>query len=337
MSIIPRDLADLENHYQSLVEGVSTGSLSYDDAIEALSHIAATDAVGIVWRLDISGNFLAAPAGVEPILTDPQRFVERTSPGPWETTSSYQNDQQSRGHYVDEPTNLNGNRTQGQSVYGSGEADVSHYAALPYGTQRNNNSNFPQGSNEDNKKRRIMKFPKIPNFNGGIVESLNRYRTFIFVGIAILGAVFIWSSSSPSTPTTELTIAEQTPSTEISPVEEEIPAAVEGDINTDKKANLLKKTNLLLEKLGTGNAESAPSVVGDPGQGNKALLRRAQFSGYANVGLSVRAVSIASSTASSATVKVTLISTTGEILAKGTVEIIRDSDGWILKSWPVLG
>ena len=101
--------------------------------------------------------------------------------------------------------------------------------------------------------------------------------------------------------------------------------------------NLLALTNSMLGELGTGTAEAAPDVVSDPGRGNKALLRRAQFSGYANVGLSVRAVSVISSTASTAKLKVTLVNAAGELLAKGTVDIIRGESGWLLKSWPVLG
>jgi hypothetical protein len=337
MSILPRDLADLQNHYQSLVEGVSAGSLSYEDAIEALSHIAATDAVGVVWRLDINGNFLAGAVGVEPLLTDPQRFVERTSPGPWNSTTSNISGQQGGGLYGDVQSTMQTNDYQNQSGYGSGQVNDKQYTPNPYGTPGKQNTNPNQSGIDAKPKKRLVRLPAVPNFNGGVVESLKRYRTVIVVGVAIAGAVFIWSGTSPSTPTTALPIAEPTTPPQMNSSQEGSQVTNEDDTQSRSREDLLDLTNSMLAQLGTGTADAAPTVVSDPGNGNKALLRRAQFSGYVNVGLSVKAVSLASSTASTATVRVSLVNAAGEVLAKGTVDIIKGESGWSLKSWPVLG
>ena len=337
--MLPRDLADLQNHYQSLVDGVSAGSLSYEDAVDALSHIAATDAAGVVWRLDINGNFLAAPVGMNPVLSDPQRFVERTSPGPWESAAFYGNEQQGTPY---------GNAAFGAptapgfpapnadpSAFGPGQVGGGTFQGQPYGLPTA--PQMPSTTGDDTgRKRPRFKLPSVPDFNGGLIESLKRYRTFIIVGLAALGAAFIWSGSSPSTPATELPVTKPTAASPAAIPAEAVPSTTPG-ADTNSATALLDVANQLLGQLGTGTANAAPTVVSDPGKGNKGLLRRAQFAGYATVGLYVQAVEISSTGDTTATAKVNLVNASGDVLAQGTVKLVNAGNGWVLKSWPVLG
>lgn len=335
--MLPRDLEDLQSHYQSLVDGVSAGSLSYEDAVDALSHIAATDASGVVWRLDINGNFLAAPVGMDPVLSDPQRFVERTSPGPWEAPAFYGNDQQGGAPYGN--AGFGAPSTPGfptphtnPSASGPGQVSGGAFQGQPYGLPPGQQVPYSTGEDTGRKSPRF-KLPSVPDFNGGVIESLKRYRTFIIVGLAALGAALIWSGSSPSAPSTELPVTESTTVSPAASPAETVTSPASGVGTT----SLLEVANQLLGQLGTGTADAAPPVVVDPGKGNKGLLRRAQFAGYAAVGLSVQAVEISTAGDKTATAKVNLVNASGAVLAQGTVELVNAGNGWVLKSWPVLG
>lgn len=331
MVMLPRDLADLQAHYQSLVEGVSAGALSYDDAVQALANIAATDAAGVVWRLDISGNFLSGPAGMEPVLTDPQRFVERTSPGPWDAAVPL-----SAGGPMNAPSFATGSFGPGAFGSDAGGFDPTYgngYNTSPYGAPAPTQPGSPvETERTDRAGRRGLRLPAIPDFNGGFVESVKRYRTLIIVASAVVGAALIWSTSSTSTPTTQLDIPTSTATPSATPISD--PAATPTTVAPNP---LLDTTNALLAQLGTGTPVAAPAVVANPGQGDRALLRRAQFAGYTAVGLTLRAVSVTETGEGKATAKVELVNPEGVALIEGSVELVQKEAGWLLKSWPVLG
>ena len=322
--MLPRDLADLQTHYQSLVDGVAAGSLSYEDAIEALAHIAATDANGMVWRLDINGNFLSGSVGSEAVLADPNRFVERTSPGPWDQGIGPV--QSSQGY--------------GDRSISTSSADDKHFSSS---NQTNPGFDFgvvpgqghidnPQPKDKGERRRPSLRLPSVPDFSGGIVQTLKRYRTLIIVGFAALGAALIWGSSSPSTPATELPVT--------SSIEETAGVSTSGPVTDEKEkgsSELLVVANQLLTQIGGGNADTAPSIIGDPGEGNRALLRRAQFAGYAAVGLVLRATAVTSSDDTNATITVSLLNKSGDVVANGKVDLIQTESGWLLKAWPQLG
>jgi hypothetical protein len=81
--VLARELASLEEQYRNLVDAVSSGVMTMDEAVHTLDNLVATDAEGTVWRLDLEGRFLAGRPGEQPQPADPQRFSVRT-PGPWD-------------------------------------------------------------------------------------------------------------------------------------------------------------------------------------------------------------------------------------------------------------
>jgi hypothetical protein len=357
MSMFPRDLVEIQAHYQSLVEGVEAGTLSYDDAVQALQHIAATDAAGVVWRLDINGNFLAGPVGAEPQLSDPYRFVERTAPSPWSQQSAVGNVSQNyfEGH-------------QGQFDDGSFPGSSPSYGqvtnenpSFSYAAGNPTSLGFPQQHEVDTKgnssrgllgvvgsilRRPSKKDNSAPSI--GVVDAVKRFRTpLILVGAAFVAAL-IWTngSESPSTPL-EITSSsveapgDNTSSSSTTPDTVDPTSSVEAAGTDDKRSlnntELVTEAEKLLGQLATGNEEVVLSVIANPGKGNRALLRRAQFAGYEAVGLTLRVSSTKAFNKTNATSELELVSISGEVIVKGKVDMVQVENRWLLKTWPELG
>jgi hypothetical protein len=357
MSMLPRDLVELQAHYQSLVEGVEAGTLSYDDAVEALSHIASTDAAGVVWRLDISGNFLAAPVGMEPQLTDPHRFVERSSPGPWDQPST------TPAFLTPQPTGpgpqFGDMGFPAQHAYGT--QHLNEFPAAPYQT-----SGGPQTFPATGKSSvasaisalyaRFAKKPRRPVAShveptgSTVLETLRRFRTPLIVTGAAVAAALIWTSGTDS-PSTDIEVTAPTGTSStgtasdgdiINPAAGEstdpaTPTAGDTTADASNSAGIAQEAQNLLNLLSSGEAGAVSTAVAEPGKGNRALLRRAQFAGYAAVGLVLKVVSVETNGNRDATAAVQLLSPNGDVIVEGTVELVRSEERWLLRSWPELG
>lgn len=296
--MIARELIEMQANYQSLVDAVSAGSLSYDDAVNSLSHMRATDANGTVWSLDIDGNFLAGPAAGEAQLMDPYRFAERGSPGPWSQPKSNE-------------------RTV------SSEVLPNYLTNLP-----------PIDEKQAKKSRKIIKRSavSISDTSSGAFIFAKKYRSWIIVGLTILSSVLIWGSiSKDSSPSIEIAtkIESETPESKI----------IDSTIETKSEdfADLVTVADNLLESLGKKTAEIGTISIVEPGTGNIALLRHAQFVGYAETGLVLRAVSVEMQSKNSAQIAVNLLDRLGRVIISGdaTMQIIDNE--WLLTDWPKLG
>lgn len=80
------ELDRLGQHYQKVVADYNAGSISYQQALEAIASATAIDADGYVWSIDPStGQFVKSKPGASPRPADPTEFalrrVEDAPPG----------------------------------------------------------------------------------------------------------------------------------------------------------------------------------------------------------------------------------------------------------------
>jgi hypothetical protein len=192
--MLARELEELNDHYRSLVESVSGGVLSVDEAVRTLKNMSTTDAEGYVWSLDLEGRFLAGRPGETPILIDPQRFANRNAPGPWDNTWSPAQDLTAPPAQPGSMTHLGGSRPAA---------------------------------------RRKSPMPKI-SLGALIarVGGAGRLRTPIIVGVALLAIVLVWgsqnSTESPGSPIEVTDTSPTAPGAPTTPADDPVLAAVSG-------------------------------------------------------------------------------------------------------------
>lgn len=82
------ELARLQERYNEVLDAHEAGNLSYDDALMSVQAMSVLDGGGFVWMIDpVSGAFLRATPGEQPIEADPSQFLPAQIPAagsaPW--------------------------------------------------------------------------------------------------------------------------------------------------------------------------------------------------------------------------------------------------------------
>lgn len=302
--MLARELAALEEQYQDLVNAVSNGVMTMEQAMHTLDNMVATDADGRLWRLDLEGRFLAGLPGEVPQLIDPQRFTVH-SPGPWE----------------------GGWSAADSTPYTSGIPSApSGIAAAPVG--------LPSPSTP---RRRSKNTPRVDV--GALLGRLGgwgRLRTPLIVGLAAVAAFMIWTGDSQSPDGTPIPVENTGQSQATGGATES--AEPEGVSYTEAAKGTTgpaAQVDKLLAALSNPERD-VRELVADPGSGDKLLLRRAQFAGYRAVGLQL-VVTTLTETPDGYQASIALRDGEGHDIIAGKVSVIADGDRLILAGWPEFG
>ena len=296
--MLARELAALNEQYRNLVDAVSTGSMSIDQAMLTLDNLSATDAEGNVWRLDLEGRFLSGRPGTQPQLSDPMRFAVQT-PGPWDAPPAIP-------------------ATPSIPTFPYNGADDGHLGVSQPKTGKRPRSAKSKRSRSDG--------PGTSWVTSAVKRLVGsgRLRTPLIVLGAIIAAAMIWGNTNTQEPNgTALPVESQQgeqSGTEVLP-----PA---GD---DKQSQM----DVVLAQLGDP-ATDPEAIITDPGTDKTQLLRRAQFAGYRSVGLVLVSTKL-SETADGLQVELELRDSTGQVVVNGSVEVTVDGERLMLRSWPDMG
>lgn len=295
--MLARELVMLEEQYRNLVDAVSTGVMTMDEAVTTLDNMVATDAEGIAWRLDLEGRFLAGRPGDQPQLADPQRFAVRT-PGPWE--NSWPN--------------------------GSDLGTPPGVPAAPV-------SMAPESELRRPKSRSRSTRPDLLGLLKG-AGTLKRLRTPLIVVGAALAAFSLWTGGKSDTPDgTPLPVNESTEQTTVDQITAPVAEGQSGPQEQQVSENTIRETvDGLLAALGDPQTDVAGLIV-NPGKGDRLLLRRAQYAGYRSVGLQLVSISVLED-GDRYQVQVGLRDGNGRDVITGEVSVLQRDGALRLADWP---
>jgi len=296
--MLARELAALNEQYRNLVDAVSAGSMSIDQAMLTLDNLSATDSDGNVWRLDLEGRFLSGRPGEQPQLSDPMRFALQT-PGPW-----------------DAPPVIPATHSIPTFPY-SGANDGHHAVSQP---------NTGKVSRSKKSNRSKSDGPRTSWMTSALkrVAGSGRLRTPLIVIGAIIAAAMIWGNTNTQEPNGTALPVESLQDGQSSDVA--VPPARDG---------MQSQIDVVLAQLGDPAIDPL-QIITDAGTGKTLLLRRAQFAGYRSVGLELVSTKL-SETANGLQVELELRDDAGQVVVNGSVEVTVDGETLKLQSWPEMG
>jgi hypothetical protein len=92
-SMLHPELARLQEQYNAVLDEHEAGNLSYDEALMTVQVMSVLDGGGYVWMIDpVSGAFLRAVPGEQPIEADPSQFMPAQIPAPGSSPWASQQD-----------------------------------------------------------------------------------------------------------------------------------------------------------------------------------------------------------------------------------------------------
>lgn len=350
------DLAQIENHYNELVDNVDAGNMTVKAAMETLANIQIVDGNNLLWGMDGEGNFVSGVPGTQLQITDPSQY-RSTLEQPGQNQNSWETPDLMRP-----PTPQNFNDTV--STFSSPQTQVFNSP-----TNQAPDDDFEDDYEEEKPKKVRKQAVRKPNLkksnNGSIVDKVKgsvdgalaqfnstplgdkireNKRTVGLAAIAvvvIMGILIFNQKGSDETPVDggvpTSTLEEMPSDNGAAPIEPVEPAAEPAA--ADAPVPDPGKVTTLLTALTSGDRTLTIGAVLEPGDESAIAINTAQFTGYKDgaSGL-VLTAGPAVATADGAVADLNITNKSDNSTLKTVkMNLVKSPEGtWVLKTWPAI-
>lgn len=352
--MLPDPLNHLRSQYDQIVSDYEDGSISFEQAQQALDNLVTIDGAGQHWSIDVNGDFTCAGApGMPPERTEPNRFVHAQLParGPAAPPWAQQLGPGGPGAPGGGPAPMPGGFPGGGQPGGptvpvgvpTGQIDPTTGTYQPPAdpivpTSRSLN----EPDDADSLKAKLAANP-VAGKLGAVISNNKRLLIILALVVGLLAGLTVYQRivSDPLADTGNAIPGSDQPAapdTDGLPAPPPPPGEDGGDTDNGGQAAgelpSVERVQQVISAVTSGDRNLAASVIADPGSATSIALNTAIYAGWDDARVALLPEALVDEDGAVLQTWVLQDADSGTQYATTPVTWVRTDDGWKLASWP---